>query len=142
MANGFSGRLLILSIGDGASTEVFTAIAGLRDTTITESNETVDVTSKDDAGIRCLLGGLNGKAITVTGTGVFKDDATVASIRADLRAGTLRNFEIDKADTGATTGGEVITAAFQITSFEEAGAYDGEMNYSITLESSGAVTVA
>ena len=137
--SGFSDRKLILKIGDGASPEVFTKIAALRDTTITETQATVETTNKDSAGNRTLLDDKTLLSMSVSGTGVFTDDATVAAVRTAFRAGTLNNFEIDVVSTDATTAGEVLTGAFQITQFEVAGANASEVNYSITLESSGAI---
>lgn len=138
--SGFSDRKLILKIGDGASPEVFTKIAALRDTTITETQATVETTNKDSAGNRTLLDDKTLLSMSVSGTGVFTDDATIASVRTAFRAGTLNNFEIDVVGTDATTAGEVLTGAFQITQFEVAGANASEVNYSITLESSGVIT--
>lgn len=137
---GFSGRSFTLAIGNGADTEVFTVIAGGRDITLTESESAVDTTSKDDSGVRQLLEGRILSALTVTATGVFKDSQTIADLRTALRAGTHSNYEIDIVDTDATTGGELLTGAFRITSLEQSGTFDGEVNYSITLESDGTVT--
>lgn len=137
---GFSGRSFTLAIGDGASSETFTAIAGGRDITVTETEATVDTTSKDDSGVRQLLSGRILSAVSVTATGVFKDSQTIADIRTALRAGTHSNYEIDIVDTDATTGGEVLTGAFRVVSFEQAGSYDGEVNYTISLESDGTIT--
>lgn len=137
---GFSDRKLILKIGDGASPEVFTAIAALRDVTITETAASVETTNKDSAGNRTLLNDKTLVSMSVSGTGVFTDAATLDSVRTAFRTGTLNNFEIDVVSTDATTAGETLNGAFQITQFEVAGANASEINYSITLESSGAVT--
>jgi TP901-1 family phage major tail protein len=137
---GFSGRSFTLAIGDGASSETFAVIAGGRDITVTESEATVDTTSKDDSGVRQLLSGRILSAISVTATGVFKDSQTIADLRSEMRAGTHANYEIDIVDTDATTGGEKLTGAFRVTSIEHAGSYDGEVNYTINLESDGTIT--
>lgn len=138
---GTTGRNLILKIGDGEVSETFTEIAVIRDLTVTESNDMVDTTTKDDDGVRTLLGGLNGKSVSVSGSGVFTDSANVAALIADFRAGTLRNFQIDVASTAfATNTGETLEGAFQATQFEIVGNYNDAINFSFTLESSGAVT--
>lgn len=142
MATGFSGRKLLLKRAGNSSPATFTTIAALRDTTISETEQTVDTTSKDDSGKRSLLSGNILLAMTVSGTGVFTNDATIAAIRADMRAGTHRGYKIDVADTDASVSGGNYTGAFRITSFEQAGTHDGEMNYSITLESDGAIAFA
>lgn len=142
MATGFSGRKLLLKRAGNSSPTVFTTIAALRDTSISETEQTVDTTSKDDSGKRSLLSGNILLAMTVTGTGVFTNDATIAALRADMRAGTHRNYKIDVADSDAATSGGNYTGTFRITSFEQAGTHDGEMNYSVTLESDGAIAFA
>lgn len=133
------GRSLILKLGDGATpTEAFTTIAGLRDTTITIDNQTVDVTSKDDAGVRKLLDGKILQSFSVSGTGVFLDDANMNTLRDAALANTHHNFQI--VIPGTSAGGGTYEGGFVITSFEESGSYDGEAQYSISLESNGGVT--
>lgn len=138
---GYSGRLIIVKQGDGGGTEVFTTIAALRDTTITETEQAVDTTNKDSAGVRQLLEARVLHSISVSGTGVFTDSTTLASLRTAMRAGTHSNFELEVVDS-ATSGGETLTGAFRITQLEFAGTHDGEANYSLTLESDGTVTAS
>lgn len=142
MSAGVTGRNLVLKIGDGASpSEAFTTIAAARDHTVTYSETTVDTTNKDSSGNRTLLTGKVMQAVTVSFTGVFSDSQTIADISTAFRAGTHKNYQIDIDSTASTTAGELIEGAFRITSFERAGSHDGEINYSITLESDGAVSV-
>jgi len=136
---GYSGRELIVSVATVGSPATFVQIAGLRDNTITINETEVDVTTKDDAGIRQLLGGNILRSVAVSGTGAFKDSATIATVRNAAMAGTHLNYEIEVVEA-ATTAGVTYAGAFRITSFEEAGAHDGEVNYSISLSSTGAVT--
>lgn len=139
--SGYSGRLILVKQGDGGGTEVFTTIAALRDTTISEKEQTVDTTSKDDGGVRQLLEARIMYSVSVSGTGVFTDSATLGSLRTAMRAGTHSNFKLEIVDS-ASTGGEILTGAFRITSLEFAGTHDGEANYSLTLESDGTVTAS
>jgi|AKVG01.1.fsa_nt_gi TP901-1 family phage major tail protein len=140
MTTGFSGRKLLLQRGDGASSESFTTVAALRTNTITFNETEVDITNKDSSGARELLSGSIVKSMSVTGSGIFTDVAAMQSVYSDYDAGTHSNYQIDLVSTDATTGGEVYTAAFRVTTFEFAGDYDGEVNYTLTLESDGAVT--
>ena len=41
------GSAMLMKVGNAASPEVFTTIAGLRSTSLTVNNESVDVTNKD-----------------------------------------------------------------------------------------------
>lgn len=120
-----SGRdLLIL---DGA-----TAIAGLRETSVTVNSEPVDITNKGDSGYRTLASFAGTEAIDVSGSGVFEDK----TVRDLAFAGTgttklLTDWTLEWGD-GATLAGD-----FYLASFESAGNHDGEETYSITLQSSG-----
>ena len=142
MATGISGRYVYIKRSAGGSPETFTQMAALRDTTITQSEATVDTTTKDDAGKRSLLSGNILLTMTITGTGVFTNSATLAAVRSDMRAGTHKNYQVYLADSEASASGGKYTGTFRVTSLEEAGQYDGEMNYSLTLESDGAIAFA
>lgn len=142
MANGFSGVKLLIKRGNGASPEVFTTIAGAREHTITENENLVDTTTKDSGGNRQLLSGKILYNIGVSFTGVFVNNQTLADLETAMRAGTHSNYQIDIVSSDANVAGEELTGAFRITKIERAGAFDGEVNYSVTMESDGAVTSA
>ena len=142
MTTAITGRDLVIKVGDGASPEVFTQIAALRDTTISHSETSVDATTKDDAGVRQLLSGKILNAVSVSGTGVFTDSATLNTVRTSMSAGTHKNYKILIADSSATTAGGTYTGAFRVTAFGSAGSHSGEINYNLTLESAGTVSFA
>jgi TP901-1 family phage major tail protein len=142
MATGISGRYIYIKRSNGGSPETFTQMAALKDTTINQTESTVDTTTKDDAGKRSLLSGNIMLAMSVSGTGIFTNSSTLAAVRSDMRAGTHKNYQIYVASTESATAGGVYTGTFRITSLEEAGAFDGEMNYSLTMESDGAIAFA
>lgn len=131
----FSGRLMLIKM-DIATVD--TTIAGLRDTSLTINETEVDVTSKDDAGIRQLLEGNILRSVSVSGSGVFKDAAVLASVRTAALAGT--SLDLTVVIPGDSTSGGSYTGLFRITSFEESGTHDGEQQYSLTLASVSAVT--
>lgn len=112
-------------------------IAGLRTTSLTINDQTVDVTSKDSDGFRELLAGTIVQSMTVSGAGSFRDDATIADIRDAMLAGTHETYSI--VVPGTATAGGTYTGAFRITSLEESGNHDGDVQYSITLESDGEI---
>lgn len=131
----FKGRDMLIKM-DIATVD--TTIAGLRDTTLTINETEVDVTSKDDGGVRQLLDGNILRSVAVSGSGVFKDAAVLASFRAAAMAGT--HIDLTVVIPGDSTSGGSYTGFFRITSFEESGAHDGEQQYSLSLASAGAVT--
>lgn len=131
----YNGRLMLIKM-DIASVD--TTIAGLRDTSITINEQEVDVTTKDDAGIRQLLDGQILRSLTVSGSGVLQDAAVCASVRTAAMAGT--HLDLTVVIPGDSTVGGSYTGLFRITSFEESGAHAGEQQYSLSLASAGAVT--
>ena len=141
MAQGFSGRLLLIAMETGVEgSGTYATLGGLRDANINIANSTVDTTSKESAGIRQLLDGIVVRSISISGSGVFLNSAEIKALRDAALAGDHKNFRLTTA--GTVTGGVTYTGQFCVTSFEEAGAYDGEQQYTLSLESGGTVTVA
>ena len=128
------GRALLIKVGDGAESEAFTTVAGLRSSTITLNDETVDITTKDNAPYRTLLANAGIQSLTISGSGVFTDAAVEETLRGYLGSATLKNFQVVIPDFQTYEG------EFQLTSLEYAGEYNGEVTYSLTLESSGQIT--
>jgi len=125
-----------------------TTIGGLRSTSITLNDESVDVTNKDSLGTRTLLAGAGVNSISISGSGVFTDSPAEIAVRTAFQAqqnttngssaqtAAFTTFEFAIPDLGTYTG------AFQITSLEFAGEYNGEATYSMSFESAGYVTFA
>jgi TP901-1 family phage major tail protein len=130
------GRDLLLKIGDGASPENFTTVAGLRATTLAFNAQSVDVTNSDSADMWRELLGAGVKSATISGSGVFKDAASDAALRAAFFNQTLANWQIVIPSFG------VVSGPFKLTSLQYEGPYDGEVKLSLSLASAGALTFA
>ena len=126
------GAALLLKINTTSSTYV--TIGGLRSTSITLNDEAVDVTNKDSSGNRTLLADGGVFSLSVSGSGVFTDSAAEETLRSTMNASTFKNFQVVIPDFGTYQG------AFMVASLEYAGEFNGEVTYSVTLESSGAIT--
>tara|TARA_Y100001938_G_C8047022_1_gene409501 strand:+ start:203 stop:607 length:405 start_codon:yes stop_codon:yes gene_type:complete len=111
-----------------------TTIGGLRSTSITLNDEAVDITNKDDGQTRKLLAQAGTASITVSGSGVFTDSTAEQTIRTAWNASTFSSYNIIIPDLGTYAG------SFMISSLEYSGEYNGEVTYSITLESSGSIS--
>tara|TARA_R110002020_G_scaffold473630_1_gene703197 strand:+ start:308 stop:715 length:408 start_codon:yes stop_codon:yes gene_type:complete len=112
-----------------------TTIGGLRSSSITINEETVDVTNKDSSANRTLLANGGITSMSISGSGVFTDSAAEVAFRsAALGASTFQTFTFIIPDLGSYAG------TFQVTSLEYAGEYNGEATYSFSLESSGAIS--
>ena len=130
------GSACLIKIGNGSSPETFTTIAGLRNTTITMNDEMVDVTNKDSSRVRTLLAQGGVKSFTVSGDGVFTDAASESTLIGVFDASSFTNFQILVPDFKTFTG------SFSLTTMEYSGAYNDSVQYSLTLESAGTITIA
>jgi len=127
------GRDLLLKIGDGAGG--FTTLAGLRARGITFNAETVDVTHAESVGRwRELLDGAGVKRASLSGAGVFRDEASDALARQAFFDGTVALWQVVVPDFGTLEG------PFQITSLEYRGDHSAEVTFDIALESAGALS--
>ena len=128
------GKDLLIKVDmDGAGD--FQTIAGLRATRISFNAQSIDVTNMESAaGWRELLGGASVKSASVSGSGVFRDQASDERARAIFFAGEIPPFQVIIPDFGTVEG------PFQITSIEYAGNHDGEASYEMALSSGGALT--
>lgn len=125
------GKDLLLKV-DTTGAGVFTTVAGLRARSLSISAETVEITNTESPGQwRELLSGAGVKSARITGSGVFKDAASDATIRDYAFNGTVRDWQVIVPDFGTIAG------AFQITSLEFSGRHDGEMTFDLSLESAG-----
>ena len=125
-----------------------TTIGGLRSTSITLNDESVDITNKDSLGTRTLLAGAGVNSLSVSGSGVFTDAASEVAVRTAFAA-QQNTSDGSSAQTAAFESFQFImpnlgtyTGAFQITSLEYAGEYNGEATYSMSFESAGYITFA
>ncbi|MEQ9518797.1 MAG: phage major tail protein, TP901-1 family [Parvibaculum sp.] len=128
------GKDLLLKV-DTNGLGSFTSVAGLRARTLAFNARTVDVTHAESSGEwRELLGAAGVKSASLSGSGLFKDEASDATIRTYFFDGTVRNWQIVIPDFGTIEG------VFQLTSLEYAGAHDDELRFDLALESAGALT--
>lgn len=127
------GKDLLLKV-DLDGTGEFVTVAGLRATRISFNAEQVDVTSLESAGgWRELLSGAGVKSAAISGSGVFRDDATDERARQIFFDAEMPEFQVIIPDFGTVSG------RFQITSIEYAGSHDGETTYEISLASAGEI---
>jgi TP901-1 family phage major tail protein len=125
------GKDLLLKV-DSLGNATFVTIAGLRTKKLSFNAETVDITDAESAGRwRELLAGAGVQRASLTGSGIFKDVASDAAVRALFFDGTIRNWQVLIPDFGTVTG------PFQITALEYSGAHDGELTFEVAMESAG-----
>lgn len=128
------GSALVLKKGTAAGG---TAIAAGRTLSLSFNSETVDVTSADDTNRwRQLLAASGTKSASVSFAGVLKDVATHNQMVVDLIAQTVDAYGVVISTLGTLDGN------WQLTQFEVSGEYNGEAQYTMTLESAGDLTYA
>jgi TP901-1 family phage major tail protein len=126
------GKDLLLKVLNDNSYET---VAGLRSRRIAFNAATVDVTDAESAGRwRELLDGAGVKKASVSGSGIFRDQASDQLVRASFFNGTLLDWQIVIPDFG------LITGKFQITALEYSGQHNGELTFDLGLESAGAIS--
>lgn len=130
------GRDLLLKI-DETGAGAFTTVAGLRATRLSFNAASVDVTTAESVGRwRELLAGAGLRSAAISGSGIFKDQASDAAVRQAFFDGTAPLFEVVIPDFGTLSG------PFQITGLEYSGSHDGELAFDLTMASAGDLTFA
>jgi len=129
------GKDLLLKIDDGAGN--FVSVAGLRTRRLALNADTVDVTDAESIGRwRELLEGAGVKRASVSGAGVFKDQASDLLLRQVFFDGVIRNWQIVVPAFG------VISGVFQMSSLDYRGDHTAELTFELALESAGALSFA
>ncbi len=127
------GKDLLIKIDDGE--QGFVTVAGLRARQLAFNAETVDVTHAESAGRwRELLAGAGVRRAGITGSGVFKDEASDARLRQVFFDGEICTYQVIIPDFGRLEG------PFQITALEYRGDHAGEVTFETAFESAGPLT--
>lgn len=130
------GKDLLVKL-DAAGNGTFVTVAGLRTRSLAFNARSVDITNADSSGQwRELLAGAGMRSASISGRGIFRDEASDASLRQIFFDAAIKDWQIVIPDFGTVTG------AFQITALEYAGEHDGEVTFDMSLESAGALAFA
>lgn len=126
------GRAFLLKDGTAAAG---TLIAAMKVTRFAINNQTVDVTTKDSNGFRALLAGAAAASMQISAQGILDANAQSTTLINRCLTGSIDPYGLvfDNSDK--------IDASCQLTSFEAEGQEGDAQTYSLTLESSGTITV-
>ena len=127
------GSAFLLKIGDGAASPSFATVAGLKTTQLSVNGDPVVITNKGSGGWRELLSGAGVRSVSVAASGIFTGSAAEAKVRGLALSGAIETYEL------SFESGERMRGQFLVTRLEYAGDFNGERNYTLALESSGAV---
>ena len=129
-----NGKDLLIKV-DQTGSGSFVTVAGLRATRLAFNAETVDVTTLESTGgWRELLAGAGVKSAAISGSGVFRDANTDARARQIFFDAEMPQFQVVIPSFG------IVQGAFQITSIDYSGTYNGEATYDLAIASAGALT--
>ena len=120
------GAIFLLDVE--VTTGVFATVAAMKTTTMTISNETVDVTSKGDLQ-RELLENCGIQSVSIKAQGCISSADSYKKISYAANTGEILNVKIN------SNNGDIFAGAFIISGFETSGEYNKDGLYSITLES-------
>ncbi len=127
------GSAFLLKIGNGATTVVYSTVAGMRTTQLSINGEAVVITNKGSGGWRELLSGAGVRSVSVSGAGVFTGSAAETRLKTNALAGVIDDCEL------SFESGERMQGKFLVSRLDYAGDFNGERSYTLSLESSGPV---
>lgn len=129
----YCGDQFLLQLDTGGA--VFVTVGGCRSNSLTINKETVDVTTKGDTPWMQHLASCGIISMSLSASGVFTDDAQAIELMTTVLTGSGQsNMKIISAH------GDTFVGVFSITSFERTGEYNGEEQFSVSLESAGEIT--
>jgi len=122
------GAIFLLDVE--VTTGVFATVAAMKTTTMTISNETVDITDKASLQ-RELLENCGIQSVSIKASGCISDATSYKKISYAANTGEILNCKINSNNSEIYSGGFILSA------FETSGEYNKDGLYSITLESAG-----
>lgn len=131
-----AGADIIISVDVGSGSEDMQPIGGMRSKRFGINNQPIDITNSDSTGRwRQILGTAAVRSASISGTGVFSDDAQDAAlVQAALNGVSTKKYTFLVPDFGTFAG------QFFLSTCEYSGVHDGEVAYDMTWENAGAVT--
>lgn len=132
MAAQLGSAMLLKVDSDGVGT--FVTVGGIQSPQMSINNEMIDITSQDETDrFREALAGGGVRSVSLSGEGVFKDDAAIATVNTYVLADTQREWQCIVPDFGTFEG------VFQIASLEFSAEHNGEVRFSVQLESADVI---
>ena len=125
------GRELLLQVEDGSGG--YETVGGFTSNSFNINGAPVDITNKDSAGFKESLNGGSTISISTNGNGVFMDDDGFQRVHDAAISNAHLNARIIVPDFMHYVG------PFIVSSLDLTGDTDGAVNYSIQLESAGAI---
>lgn len=130
------GRSVLLKISDGTSPGLFTTIGGMRSKSLSIQNQGVETTTIDSDEWRTLQGGDDSiRTFDISGSGVFIDDAPINLIEDLAFSRGIEEFQLVFGNS------DIFQGMFTVSSFTWSGEFSGVQNFSMSLQSSSAISL-
>lgn len=129
MAEKFCGDGFLVQTEDTVNPGEFNTVGSMRDTSLSISNEQVDVTDKSSAKTRQLLAECGINSMSLSGAGLFSDEEAVIDLQAFARTGAVTTLRL------ISDYGDIYEGPFQVASFDRNGAYNSAEEFSVSFES-------
>jgi len=131
------GAALIMDESEASlAAEAFINVGGIRSKSVSLASEAVDITSQDSDEWKTMLDGAGLRSGSISGSGVYTNAVAFGLVEDAFLANALLCLAF--ADV---KGSKIIAGCYKVTSLEYSGDYNAEGNFSISAESSGALTV-
>lgn len=127
------GRLMLVKVSSGTSPDTFSSVGTFRSKSMRINNETIDVTTDANAPWRQLLGDSGLRSVSISGSGIFEDNAATNRIEDLAMSGALEDFQV------TFENGDYFQGAFQVTSVEYTGDTTQAQTFNLSMESAGTV---
>ncbi len=132
-AAAFSGVSYLLEVEDPGTPGTYRVVGGLKSNGGNISNGQLDTTSKDgDRWATMISGGI--QKMTMSASGIFKDDAVSAYIQSLALSNTAAKYRM------ASANGDTFTGSFFIKTHQRQGSDASPEDYSFSLDSAGTIT--
>lgn len=128
------GSMVLIKIGNGATTEVFTTIGGLRTSELVINNRPMEANTLETGIFRTMLGSSGLSSLRIIGTGIFNDTTSEDTLRGYAMNGSKNNYQFIFAN------GSYCTGPFIVARYERSADFDAEELYAIALESAGEIS--
>jgi TP901-1 family phage major tail protein len=129
-----SGKDMLLKL-DATGSGSFVTVAGLRTRALAFNAAAIDITDSESAGRwRELLAGGGIRRASVSGSGIFKDQASDEAVRSLFFGAAVCAWQLVIPSFGTIAG------PFQIVALQFSADHAGEVTFELTLESAGQLT--
>lgn len=132
------GRFFKVYVGDGASPEVFTAIAGQEGLDRNAATNLIDQSNKSDNPYAVQAPGRTTLTVSISGKRIIPDAAGLERVYSQFKAQAATNFRVVNEEPSPDL--TVLEGSFYISSFSQGDADEDNATYSFDLTVASAPT--